>query len=58
MFDSYKDLCLVIPNLLNDVNNMFAEGSALRICYREVLCYDKLHVLKLLLLFEDTVVTI
>ena len=27
----------------------------LRNCYREVLCYDKLHIVKLLLLFKDTV---
>ena len=29
--------------------------ARLRICYREVLCYDKLHIVKLLLLFKDTV---
>ena len=26
-----------------------------RICFREVLCYDKLHIVKLILLFMDTV---
>lgn len=25
-----------------------------RICFREVLCYDKLHIVKLILLFKDT----
>ena len=45
-------------NSLNDGINIFAEGSALRICYREVLCYGKPHVLKLFLLFKDTIVTI
>ena len=29
--------------------------ARLRICYREVLCYDKLHIVKLLLLFKETV---
>ena len=26
-----------------------------RICFREVLCYEKLHIVKLILLFKDTV---
>ena len=29
--------------------------ARLRICYGEVLCYDKLYIVKLLLLFKDTV---
>ena len=49
---------LTVPNSLNDGINIFAEGSARRICYREVLCYGEPHVLKLFLLFKDTIVTI
>ena len=49
---------LTVPTSLNDGINIFAEGPARRICYREVLCYGKPHVLKLFLLFKDTIVTI
>ena len=42
---------LIVPNSLPGGNNILAEGSALRIRFRKVLCYNKLHVLKLLFLF-------
>ena len=34
---------------------MFLLEARHRICFREVLCYDKLHIVKLIFLFKDTV---